>query len=54
MSVGNAVLGAVIVIACLSAIEARVSAREHDDSTSQAPLSKVADVRLPGPAVRFD
>src|SRR5437868_2875520 len=54
MSARSAVLAVVVVMACLSAIEERVSARHPNDSARQSVLTKVADVPLPGPAVRFD
>lgn len=50
----RAVLGVVLVMSCLSIAEVRVRAGEHNQSSGQSPLSKVADVPLPGPAVRFD
>lgn len=54
MSARSAVLAAVAMMTCLSAIEVRLSGRGLNGSASDAPLSKVADVPLPGPAVRFD
>lgn len=54
MKARSAVSAAVIVMACLSVAGVRVSAGQRHESARQSPLSTVADVPLPGPAVRFD
>ena len=54
MSARSAVLAAVIMMICLSGVELRVIARAPSGAAIEVPLTKVADVPLPGPAVRFD
>jgi DNA-binding beta-propeller fold protein YncE len=53
MNTRNLLIMAIVALICVSLVRPSLSAQERNPD-SQAPLTKVADVPLPGPAVRFD